>query len=122
MSTGLKFPFSFTEQGMAAVSEDRDNVRESIRIILLTEPGERITQPQFGTGLHQFLFEVMDSRLEEMISREVIHSLNRWEERITDISVQAGFEQMEEGILKIEVSYRLADSMEMDGVTVRLER
>lgn len=122
MSTGLKFPFTFTGQGMVAVSEHKENVKESIRIILLTEPGERITRPQFGTGLHQFLFEVMDSRLEEMISREVIHSLTRWEERITDISVQAGFDQMEEGILRIEVSYRLVDSMDMDEVTVRLER
>ena len=38
-------------------SSGEDNIRESIRIILLTEPGERLYRPDFGAGLGRYLFE-----------------------------------------------------------------
>jgi len=39
--------------GRVAWSEGADNVRESIRIILMTEPGERLRLQEFGGGLSQ---------------------------------------------------------------------
>lgn len=87
---GWEFPIRISgRHGRVAVSRDKENIRQSVKIILLTEPGERLLHGDFGTRLHQFLFENMDSQTEEMIRREVCSALTRWEERIKDIEVTA---------------------------------
>ena len=38
-----------------------DAIRQNFRMLVLTSPGERIMLPDFGVGLHNFLFEAIDS-------------------------------------------------------------
>lgn len=109
METGWKFPFCISgDHGRVELSSMKENIRESVEIILRTEPGERLLHPAFGTKLHQFLFENMDSQTEEMIRREVRHSLYMWEKRIRDIQVETDMGQTRQGELRVTVSYRLA--------------
>ena len=53
---GLAFPPRIVE-GRVAWSAGEANVREAIRIILMTEQRERIRLPEFGGTLGRFLFE-----------------------------------------------------------------
>lgn len=108
MSAGWKFPFAVSaEQGRVEISRLRENIRESVKIILLTEPGERMLHPEFGTKLHQFLFENIDGQTQEMIEREVRHALQMWENRIWDVEVSADAEEERQGILRVTVSYKI---------------
>lgn len=108
MSTGWKFPFVISaEHGRVEISELKENIRESVKIILLTEPGERVLHPEFGTKLHQFLFENIDSQTQEMIEREVRHSLQMWENRIDNIEVLADTEEERQGTLRVTVCYEI---------------
>ena len=54
LGTGLRFPL-VTGDGFGWIS-GAAAVEQSIRTILLTEPGERIARPNFGVGLRRFLF------------------------------------------------------------------
>lgn len=109
METGWKFPFCISgDHGRVEISGMKQNIRESVEIILRTEPGERLLHPTFGTRLHQFLFESMDSQTEEMIRREVRHSLYMWEKRIRDIEVETDMGQTRQGELRVTVKYRIA--------------
>lgn len=121
MTEGWNFPVCISgEHGRVETSSDSENIRQSVRIILLTEPGERRLHPRFGTKLHQFLFENMDSQTKEMICREVRHSLQMWEKRICDIRVEALTAPESQGELRIAVAYRIAGREEEDGVEVAL--
>ena len=53
----VAFPPRVDVAGRVAFSEGEVNVRESIRLILMTEPGERVMRQDFGAGLGRFLFE-----------------------------------------------------------------
>ncbi len=53
---GIAFPPRIIE-GRLAWSAGEANVREAIRIILMTEQRERIRLPEFGGTLGKFLFE-----------------------------------------------------------------
>ena len=53
----MSFPPRVGPDGRVAWSEGEVNVREAIRIILMTEPRERLRLPEFGGGLSRFLFE-----------------------------------------------------------------
>ncbi|MCM1192399.1 MAG: GPW/gp25 family protein [Butyrivibrio sp.] len=121
METGWKFPFRISkDHGRVEISGAKDNIRESVEIILRTEPGERLLHPAFGTRLHQFLFEGMDSQTEEMIRREVRHSLHMWEKRIRDIEVETDMGHTRQGELRVIVSYRIAGLEDRDRVEVRI--
>lgn len=121
MAEGWSFPFRISgEHGRVETSSDSENIRQSVEIILRTEPGERKLHPRFGTKLHQFLFENMDSQTKEMICREVRHSLQMWEKRIQDIRVEARMVPENQGELHIAVTYRIADREEEGRVEVRL--
>lgn len=64
-------------------------VRQSILLILETEPGERVMRPDFGCGLRRFLMEPNTPSTRAAIEREVKGSLTAWEPRIrlTDVMV-----------------------------------
>lgn len=121
MTAGWGYPFEITGgSGRVRISGERENIRESVVIILTTEPGERIFHPDFGTRLRQFLFEAPDSQTEEMIRREIRHALGLWEKRIYDVEVETDRMTGEQGVLRVEVSYCIAGSGERERVEIAL--
>jgi phage baseplate assembly protein W len=44
-------------------SEVTDAIKQNIRMLLLTRPGERLYDAQLGVGLDNFLFEMADENL-----------------------------------------------------------
>jgi uncharacterized protein len=87
---GLSFPPRVGADGRLAWSVGEDNVRESIRIILMTEQGERLMRETFGCGLRQYLFEPNTVTTHQHIRDSIIHSINRWEPRVIvdDVTVE----------------------------------
>ncbi len=122
MAEGWQFPFGISmEHGRVETSSGSENIRQSVRIILLTEPGERMMHPRFGTKLHQFLFENMDSQTREMICREVRNSLQTWEKRIQDIRVEAHLAPESQGELQVAVTYRISGQEEENRVEITVK-
>lgn len=96
-----------------------EEVEQSVRLILTTRPGERPLQPKFGARLDQFAFEGLGVTTQNLIRREVIGALSRWEPRARDPEVT--FRQRpEEGKLFVNVSYRLSPSGERGQAGVEL--
>lgn len=46
--------------------------------LLLTKPGERVMQPEYGIGLQYFLFEQNTILLQERISERILTQCSRW--------------------------------------------
>src|SRR2546430_1119066 len=57
-------------------------VRQSILIILDTEPGERVMRPDFGCGLRRYLMEPNTPATRAAIARDIEAALGIWEPRI----------------------------------------
>lgn len=79
---GIAFPPRVTADGSLAWSEGEDNVRESIRIILMTEQRERLRLPQFGGGLRKYLFEPNTVATRRQIEERITRALTIWEPRV----------------------------------------
>ncbi|MBO0780138.1 MAG: GPW/gp25 family protein [Ktedonobacteraceae bacterium] len=84
---GIGFPPRIGPDGHIAWSEGEDNVREAIRIILLTDPGERLMLPDFGGNLGRFLFEPNTVTTRHLLSERISRALAQWEPRILVESV-----------------------------------
>ena len=52
----IEYPFQFDGRGRTASIDDSDHIREMIEQLLFTNPGERVNQPDLGSGLLQMVF------------------------------------------------------------------
>jgi uncharacterized protein len=87
---GWRFPPGVGPDGRVAFSAGADNVRESIRVILSTEPGERVMMPEFGGGLKRFLFRPNVASTHRLIQETITQAIGRWERRVRLESVHVG--------------------------------
>lgn len=79
---GLAFPLRLTPEGRLAWSDGEANVRESIRLLLLTAQGERLRRPDYGAGLERFLFEPNVPTTWRAIEESIRRQLAKWEPRV----------------------------------------
>jgi len=107
LGKGWKFPVQADTTGNLVLSAFEEDIRESIRIILLTSKGERVMQPQFGAGLRDYMFASMNAANLGAIQSEVFNALIEWEPRIEVISVEVEADQLDIGKLFINIDYRV---------------
>ena len=102
---GWAFPIRTDATGsIALVSHERELV-ESIRLILGTAYGERPMRPEFGCGIHEYVFAPADATTAGRIAYEVRASLERWEPRIDVVDVVVSRSEAEPGTLMIDIGY-----------------
>jgi len=104
---GIGFPPDVGADGQMRWSEGEANVRESIRVILLTEPGERIGLPGFGAGLGRFLFEPNTEATRHRIGQAISRALAQWEPRITLEGVAVAPDPKDGSAALATIRYRL---------------
>lgn len=105
--SGMSFPPRVDADGRFVWSAGEDNIRESIAVILKTEPGERVGLPEFGAGLGRFLFEPNNAATHARLSERIADALARWERRIAVEAVEVGADPAEPEAGRADITYRL---------------
>ena len=82
LGRGMSFYPQLNKHNRIAWSEGIENIRQAMRIILTTEPGERLMLSDFGTGLKRFLFEPNTTTTHRLMEEHIRQSLDIWEPRI----------------------------------------
>jgi uncharacterized protein len=106
-SLGRGWPFPVeVDRARPAIGwvEGQEKVRQAIRIVLETEPGERIMRPTFGAGLRRYLMEPNTVAVRALIQHDVEQALRTWEPRIelTAVEVTPGDDP---ALVHIAISY-----------------
>ena len=106
LGRGFAFPFDIVGGNDVALAEYEEDVRQAIRIILATEPGERVMRPTFGTGLRALVFEPINTTTIALARHRVEQALTQWEPRIDNVEVTVTADPPR-GRLDILVRYRV---------------
>ncbi|MFF5155143.1 GPW/gp25 family protein [Streptomyces sp. NPDC000348] len=104
---GWGFPLRVGPTGGIALVEREREVEEAIRLVLGTAPGERPMRPEFGCGIHDYVFAPGDGATAGRVAQQVREALERWEPRIAVDDVVVAFDAVEDGTLYIDVRYTL---------------
>ena len=84
-------------------------IEDSILQILLTVPGERQWNPEFGCRIKSLQFEALTATLAETISNLILEALKRWEPRVSvkpaDITVTESFDINSK--ISVKINYRV---------------
>lgn len=117
----MSFPPRVGPDGRIAWSEGETNIRESIQIVLLTEPKERLRLPTFGGGLQGFLFEPNTVATQSQIGDVITKALQTWEPRIQvkDVDVQPDPSDPQAAIASID--YQLVATQVQQTVTLSVK-
>jgi phage baseplate assembly protein W len=107
LGRGLAFPVAVDPAtGAIAMAQYEEDIRQAIRIILDTDPGERMMRPDFGAGLRALVFEPINTHTLALTRHRVEQALVLWEPRIDSVTV-AVTPQPRQGLIAIEVRYRV---------------
>src|SRR6266446_1343006 len=115
---GISFPPRVGPEGRVVWSAGEDNVREAIRIILLTEQRERLNLPQFGGGLGQLLFEPNTVTTRHLIQDRISKALADWEPRIRVESVEVTADPADPQAAIATITYQLVATGSIERVSM----
>ena len=98
------------------------SVRDSIRVILMTRPGEQLMRPRYGAGLENFLDEGNTITLRRQIQTTIMQNLQNYENRITVDAVDVDPVADAPGQLQVQIHYRLlrTNSPQQIGLTMQV--
>lgn len=107
LGRGWKFPVGVDSKGKIEMSEYEQDIKEAIWIILSTAKGERVMRPDFGCGIHDFVFASINTSTIGLVESSVREGLTRWEPRIELKDVNVSTERANEGQLLISIGYKV---------------
>lgn len=106
LGTGWGFPPAFSKMSnsveMVSYAED---IRQSLEVLLSTQPGERITQPEYGCDLSELIYEPLtigfSTYIEDLIRTAIVYH----EPRILLEHVAVALDTEEEDVVTISIDY-----------------
>lgn len=107
LGCGLAFPVSTDERGRVEFADGVTDIEQSIRIILGTAKGERVMRPEFGCGIHEYVFETIDATTLTLVRTSVEDALREWEPRIEVQDVSVSTDELDNGKLLVRIDYRV---------------
>jgi phage baseplate assembly protein W len=107
IGSGLAFPLQVDRRGGIALARDETDIEQAIELILATAPGERPMRPEFGCGVHDFVFDSIDASTVGRMEVAIRDALDRWEPRVAVETVEFDLSGVGEGRLMIDIGYRV---------------
>jgi phage baseplate assembly protein W len=114
----VSFPPRIGPDGRMAWSEGAENIRESIRVTLLTDLRERVRLPDFGGGLTAFLFEPNNVATRHSIEDRINRALKRWEPRVRVEKTQVEQDPADREAAIATIQYQLVATQARDSVSL----
>lgn len=100
-----------------------EQAKSNLRNLLLTRKGERVFQPNFGSGIHALLFEQATNDLESKLQENITNSVNFWLPyiNIDTIDVNMTDEMKDRYIAEMKVQFTVGNVYEPQEITFLVE-
>jgi uncharacterized protein len=120
---GITLPLTFGENTFEQSYLTKDQVKSNIKNLLLTKKGERILQPEFGSGLQSLLFEPNVDDLEGKIEDTINESLQQWLPYVTaeEIDIESTNELRDNNRINVSIKFRIGDDVNLENVTFTVQ-
>ena len=123
-AVGITLPIQRGSDGYFAQSfKTFDQIRSNLKNLLLTKKGERILQPEFGSGLHDLLFQPATEKFEEDLETTINEAVAKWLPYVIveDINIDISKEQTDNNQAKVSLKFKQEGDQTLDTLTFLVE-
>ena len=109
----------FTDD-LSVVNND-NSIKQAVKNLILTSPGEKPFQPLVGSSVKRLLFESLDAFTADAVSEEIRTTINQYEPRVslTNVEVTPIFEGNK---LNVSIEYRIVGLPIVETIEFVLQR
>ena len=120
---GITLPLTFGKNTFEQSFLTKDQVKSNIKNLLLTKRGERILQPEFGSGIQSLLFEPNVDDLEGRIEDTINESLEQWLPYVTaeEIDIESTDELRDNNKLNVSIKFRIGENVNLETLTFTVQ-
>ena len=114
---GLELPLTHTKEGYFKRTKTAlEQAKSNIKNLLLTNKGERLGNPNFGTNLISLVFSQENTDLESRVEEEIRASMSEFLPNINIVNIQTNFsdENMSTAIVNLRFSLNVDLTSEED--------
>ena len=108
------------EDGYSMNKNYREMVKQNVKMLLLTAPGERIMDPDFGIGLQTFLFENNTKHSQGSLESRIVSQIGTYMPFIEVVALNfhdsVTNELIDDNYLKIEFKYFIKPLNQLDAI------
>lgn len=112
LGTGWRFPLLPDASGSLGYVSAEDNIEQSLRILLLTQLGERAMRPGFGSKAGQMVFAPGSLQNLRLLEMTVTDAVRDWEPRIEleDVHAEADLNDATRVVVSIQYKVRATNT------------
>jgi phage baseplate assembly protein W len=107
IGTGWRFPILPDETGGLGYGAGDVNIEQSLRILLLTDLGQRVMRNDFGCKAPRLVFAPGSVQYLRLLETTVREAVRDWEPRVELEDVRAEADPTEETCVVVSISYRV---------------
>ena len=87
-----------------------DAVKEDIKMLLLTQQGERLFQPLLGMNIRRFLFEQITENTVVEIENDIVDTFSRWLPFVQLNDIKVDITDQDRNKIKIDIKFNIANA------------
>ena len=125
VSVGLNFPISRApgkQDGFFSTSKTTiESIKNNIRLLLQTQKGERMFQPNLGMNIRQFLFEQITEDTQVQIENDIVDTFNTWLPFVDLREINIDLSEQDQNKINIKIVFnikRAPNTIESVGVVL----
>lgn len=117
----LAYKPQLNQLGDATKLINMNSIKQAVKTIVLTPPGSRLFEPNFGCGVGAYLFELIDNDTASRLERTIKNALGTYEPRILVNNVIVKVDQ-DRSSLDVEIEYLIKELQEYDSTKISLAK
>ena len=117
---GVRLPITRDDSnGFTMISTLRQMYQQNLKMLVLTNPGERIMEPKFGVGMSEFLFESFSEGVAQKIDSKIRLQASIYMPNLIIEDINIG-ESKDSGMLGVRIEYNIANLGLSDSITITI--
>lgn len=126
VSVGLDLPLGLqpgtSDGNFATTKTTMDAVKNDIKLLLMTQKGERLMQPNLGMDIRKFLFEQITEDITIQIENDIVDTFSTWLPFVELREINIDKEDQDLNRLGIDIKFNIRNApTELESVGVVLE-
>ena len=95
--------------GFSMIKDIRTLIRQNLKMLILTNPGERIMEPLFGAGIKRYLFENFGTATPAAIDSKIREQVDMFMPAISLREISFSTQDIDLNRLGISITYSIPD-------------